>query len=559
MNAAVYHDYNVHPFAAGKHAQEENVIDFTFIASGAEAGPIWGRSLLAPLAPGALTPFTASWLTEVAARAWRLYYGRLDFDLTPRTQVVRLYAGHPYLNLTLAATLDAENAGVTPPSFRVDGQDRPLVLWEKPGFLAGMKLNRGAKKIDDTLRALMQELPAITAKAATWHTRVAGLHWSQAEVLQIMEEIEHVGAAALLPYFAARHNLETAYHRLHGWLGAHTGPAADALIVRALGKTTTVELELAQHVAHLGQRAAAEPAVRAWLAASHFEDWATTLPSGAFATDLHEFLAHYGQRGLHEGEIAAPRWAEAPDALLVAIRACTQDAVPPIAASPADPQPLLTAIDAKHRKEAQQIIEQMRTLLTLQSGALHAAAYILAGTRRWALAAGREALVDQRITTLDDIFFYAVEEVKEMMTGEWNVSDRSAIHATAVERRQALAAQRHTPPADLLWGDRAATRQSSGLPAALGAAEGDIVSEDALAALSAGAIVLRQQPESAAAILLPAASAFVTAEGSPLDPLCTCARSLGRPGVVAARTLLATFASSGRVAVDGTLAKVTIL
>lgn len=544
------------------------MIDFTFggngtaagTEAGTEAGTVWGRSLFEPLAPDALTPFTGSLLSEIAARAWYLYYDRLGFGPMLRAEVVRLHAGRPYINLTLSSTLDAENAGVAPPVFRLDGVARPLFAWEKPGFLAGMKLARGAKKIEDTLRTLQQELPAITAKAAAWQSRVAGLYWSQAELLQIMEEIEHVGAAALLPYFAARHNLEWAYRRLQMLLGAQTEAEGAALIARALGGAApTVELEMARHVQRLGQSAAAQPEIRDWFDAGAFDAWQSSLPLGAFADDLHSFMARYGHRGLHEGEIAAPRWTEAPAALFAAIRACAQGASTPGAAQPADLSPLLAAVDGKARKEAQQLVEQMRDLLTLQSHALHAMAYILAGTRQWALAAGREAMADHRITDLEAIFFYEVEEVKEMMTGEWNISDRSAIHTTADERRQTLAAWRRAASPALIWGDREATSLATALPAAVGAAEGNAVIEEDIAALAAGAILVRQQPESAAAILLPAARAFITAQGSPLDPLCACARGFGRPGIVAAGAAIVTVLPSTRVAVDGALGKVTIL
>jgi len=536
------------------------VIDFAFSNGGSEAGPAWGSALLAPLAPDALTPFTGSLLTEVAARAWYLYYDRLGFGPAPRAKVVRLHDGRPFVNLTLSATLDAENAGITPPVVRIDGAARPLLAWEKPGLLAGIKLARGAKKIEETLRQLQQELPAITAKTAAWQQRVAGLRWSQAEVLQIMEEIEHVGAAALLPYFAARHNLEWAYRRLLALLAPRSESEAAALLVQALGGAApTVELEMAQQVQRLGEHAASQPAVRAWLRAGVFDAWQTSLPPGAFADELQAFMAQYGQRGLQEGEIAAPRWVEAPGLLFTAIRACAEGAPAPGVVPPADPQPLLAAIDGKVRKEAQQLVTQMQALLTMQSQSLHAVAYMLAGTRQWALAAAREALSDHRITALDAIFFYEVEEVKEMMTGEWNVSDLGAIHATAAARQQALAGWRRIVPPGLIWGERAAMLSASGLPAAVGSVNGSAFPAEAITALPADAILVAQQPESAAAILLPAARAFVTAQGSPLDPLCVCARSLGRPGVVAAGAAITNVAPVARVAVDGAQGKVTIL
>ena len=535
------------------------MIDFTFSDGGSETGPVWGSALLAPLAPDALTPFAGSLLIEIAARAWHLYYDRLGFGPTSRARAVRLHAGRPFMNLTLSATLDAENAGIAPPVMRIDGAARPLIAWEKPGLLAGMKLARGAKKIEEMLHLLQQELPALTAKTAAWQQRVAGLRWSQAEVLQIMEEIEPVGAAVMLPYFAARRALEQVYRRLLALLAPRPEAEAAALLVRALGGVApTVELEMAQHVQRLGQCAASQPAVRAWLHAGACDAWQTSPPPGAFADELRAFMTQYGQRGLREGEIAAPRWNEAPGALFAAIRACAEGAPAPGAAQPADPQPLLAAVDGKARKEVQQLVAQMQALLPMQSQALHAISYMLAGTRQWALAAAREALIDHRITTPDAIFFYEVEEVKEMMTGEWNISDRGGIHATAETRQQALAGWRRTPSPALIWGERAATSAVTGLPAAGGRAEGAAVLAADTASLPVDAILVTQEPESAAAILLPATCAFVTRQGTPLDPLCTCARSLGRPGVVAVGDGAITLAPAARVAVDGALGKVVI-
>lgn len=536
------------------------MIDFVFLDGGAEAGPVWGSALLAPLTPNALTPFAGSLLKEIAARAWYLYYDRLGFGPTSRAGAVRLHAGRPFVNLTASATLEAENAGIAPPIMRIDGAARPLIAWEKPGFLAAMKLNRGAKKIEETLHSLQQELPALTAKTAAWQQRIAGLRWSQAEVLQIMEEIEPVGAAVMLPYFAARRNLVQAYRRLLTLLAPRPEAEAAALLVQALGGAApTVELEMAQHVQRLARSAATQPAVRAWLDAGAFDAWQTALPPGVFADELRAFMAQYGQRGLQEGEIAAPRWAEAPAALFAAIRACAEGANAAGAAQLADPQPLLAAVDGKARKEAQQLLAQIQALITMQSQALHAVAYMLAGTRRWALAAAREALADHRITTPDAIFFYEVEEVKEMMTGEWNISDRGGIHATAETRQQALAAWRRAPSPALIWGERPATSAVSGLPAASGRAEGAALLNADAAALPADSVLFTQQPESAAAILLPAVRAFATAQGSPLDPLCACARTLGCAGVVAVGAALTTVAPGARVAVDGALGKVTIL
>jgi hypothetical protein len=54
---------------------------------------------------------------------------------------------------------------------------------------------------------------------------------------------------------------------------------------------------------------------------------------------------------------------------------------------------------------------------------------------------------------VEDIFFYELEETKEMMTGEWNISDLAGIHATANERRAEWGRWQQAQAGDLLVGD----------------------------------------------------------------------------------------------------------
>lgn len=528
------------------------MIDYKFIHEGAENGDVWVRSFFEPLTPGALTPFTNSLFAEVTARTWYLYFDRLGFEPTPRSRVVKVHDGRPFVNLSISARLDAERAGVESPAFFLDGKARPVVSNEKSGFFAAIKLGRAAKKIEETLDALRAELPDITAKVSAWRQRVMGFRWSQAEILLIMEEIERVGANALLPYFAARHNLEREYRKLLSLLSGRPVSERVALIARALGGVQGVELDMAQRVVKLAGLAG-DPAVGAWLQAGAFADWEKSAPAGAFAEELHSFMAAYGHRSFDEGEMANPRWNEKPDALFAAVCRAgrqTQTAAP----TAPDPTPLLAAVDGKARKEAQHSIERMRRLLELQSGGLHAFSHVLAGARRWALAAGEEAAADHRLTTPADVFFYEIEEVKEMMTGEWNISDRSGIHATAAERRAALERWRRRRSADLLWGDREAATIESDLPVSPGVGAGAVVALCELARPGAETVLVCPTLESAAAAALPACTAVVALQGSPIDPLAVCARALGRPAVVAC-TIDASNVS-GRLVVDGNTGKV---
>lgn len=437
------------------------MIDYTMIAEAAKSqpgsqsggAPLWSRAVLQPLAPGALTPFSASVLAEMAGRAWFNYYDRLGFDPMPKARVVRSVQGRPFFTLTLSAQLEAEHAGSEPPVLSVNGVVRPLARFEKPGLLAALKLRGGASKLAAVLPALAGELDAAAEQGQTWLRRVQAMHWSQAEILQIMEEIERVGARTLQLYVAARLHLEFAFLRLSALPSAPTTPQQMEALAAALRlQGASVDDAIARRVADLAGLAAAEPAARAFLTAGNFADWANRLPAGPLADGLAALLADHGHRCIGEGELMTPRWAEDPSALLAAIAAAQQQAVAPAPAAP-DEAPFLALVDGKRRKEAQTLLAQARQALLLQSHALDVHAYTLAGTRIWALAAGHEALGDGRLLAVDDVFFYELEETKQMMTGEWNISDLDGIHATASERKVLYHSRQQSLVGDLLVGE----------------------------------------------------------------------------------------------------------
>ncbi len=534
------------------------MIEYSFAGPGTESEQLWSRSFLEPLAPGALTQFSASLLAEIVARAWYLYYDRLGFSPTPKTRLVRIIEGRPYVNLTVSARLDADNAGSEPPAFVVDGRERALFAWQKPGFLGGMKLGRGARKVDETLAALQHELPEITARAREWHDKVLGLRWSQAEVLQIMEEIERYGAAALLPYFAARHNLENAWRRLLALVETLPPQETVALVAAALGGSEgAIESDMAQRIRQLGRMVAAQPPVAAWIQAGDFGDWSNTVPPGDFADAVQTFFTLYGHRAFAEGDACNPRWNEQPSLVFDAIRGAATNPPDAVARGTGDEAALLRAMGGKAQKEAARLVEQIRMLIDMQSRAVHAFAYILAATRRWALAAGHEAMADHRITEIGNVFFYELEEMKQMMTGEWNVSDRSTIHETASERQEHHAQWQQVVPAQFVWGDRPLRATCAGLPAAAGQAGGPVRALDSTISTNARPILGLVQPGSGAAILLASAAGYFSAQGSASDPLAACARTLALPAVVDLGDSFFDFISSPHIDIDGALGKVS--
>ena len=245
------------------------MLDYT--VQGAQPGSnatVWSRLSLQALAPGVLTPFSFSVLSELMSRAWYQYYDRLGFAPTPRERcLVRQHQGRADVNLTVSARLEAEQAGLEPITLTVNGQPYPLASVAKAGFLAGIKLGRAQQKIDDALVALGKEVDAVAAKAESWHAKTLDMRWTQADILLIMEEIERAGMESMVALIAARHNLALTYARLIAASRDALGyPANLAAINAALADAQgLVETEIASAIADLGDAARGNGAVLDWL------------------------------------------------------------------------------------------------------------------------------------------------------------------------------------------------------------------------------------------------------------------------------------------------------
>jgi hypothetical protein len=172
---------------------------------------------------------------------------------------------------------------------------------------------------------------------------------------------------------------------------------------------------------------------------------------------------------------------------------------------------------------------------------------------------------DGRLTAADDVFFYELEETKEMMTGEWNISDLEGIRATAAARRQEWQEAWDAPAGGLLVGDNEAfaviAPPALGLPGAQGQAQGILLGErshEGLAFPAGGAqalgdkpILLGVQMDCGWAAALPAAGGLLLEQGSPLDPLVAAAGALQIGVVCDLGQRLASQQQQQRVAIDG--------
>jgi hypothetical protein len=495
---------------------------------------VWSRAPIQPLAPGALTPFSFSVLAEILGRAWYNYYDRLGFAPQPRARVLRQYQGRAYQNLTLSAQLESTHAAVQPITLLVNGKPYPVADWEKPGFLGGMKFGRAQRKIDEQIDALAGELDTIGTKAENWLVKTRETKWTQAEILQIMEEIERVSLNSLMVYIGARRRTMAGYYQLLNMTQAGLPfPANLSAINSALCDVDgLVENDIATAILNMAGLVKADATAIAWLKQNDLSGWREELPNRRLAEAMETFLKTYGHRCAVEGEIMTPRWAVDPTPVLHAVLACaTREVKQPVKVPAAQyVDKLMQHVSGGDKKQAEAALQQIRSGLRLQSRALNAVAYFLAGTRRWALAAGREAAADGRLADAGDVFFFELEEMKQMMTGEWNVSDRDGIRARAEERKAAYAQWETLMPSDLLIGDAEAQSTPAALPGTAGKSTGPLRRwDEPQPHICNGAIVGVPQLDSGWAVLLPIAKGLVTEAGTPLDPVVAAARHWHTP------------------------------
>lgn len=280
----------------------------------------------------------------------------------------------------------------------------------RSGLLAQVGLgSRGPK----ALSAAADAAAECCQRVQRWYTRVRATRWGQADLLQVMEEIEPQGILALSTWEQMRlvwqeSSGEVLQAQQEAWPDASPAEVRDLL-------TPVSGYELA-------------------------------LERVARGADSREaFIARFGHRGANEPELASPRWHE--DLAQVNAQLAVMMVTPgPDAAGRLTQaeQRLLDHLRFLRRRNVESLLHARRRFGELLDQADDARAYWLAAARVWTLAASQEALADHRLRDASDIFFLELEEVKQLMTGEWNVTHRQQLYdLVAARRRLAL-----NPPND---------------------------------------------------------------------------------------------------------------
>jgi len=479
----------------------------------------WTRDLARDLFPGVATPFAWTTLCTPAEAALRRALAALGATSAgaPTSADPGLWQrdldGQVYVNATALA--DAAH--------RLHGAAwLGSIRGEMPGGVLGRLQTGGViRKAQARITAALTEVPDVHGRVAKWLEWVRGLRWTQADLLQVMEELEPKARGALQIYFILRAGLSAAAtqmtDRLAEWLPERPPDVTWGLYV-GLADMPSVEAAYALAVA------ARDEASRATA------------------------LARFGHRGPDEMRPDGIRWADHP-ALL---------------ASLADLRPLRNRdsahiqrqaveawvfgqLDASQSRQFEAALRRTQALCAAADVAWDAVTMVMAAAQRWAEATASEAMSAGLIARPADVLYLELEELKQVATGEWHPGRSAAVQDEVVRRRTQIAARPAAEPG----------RQS--LPAGPGQGGGPAyLASPAAEPPPPAAIWLTDAADPGCAPFWLGAGAIVTAMADPWSPGLIVARALGVPAVIGAAEVISAAQPGQTVVVDGDAGQVSL-
>jgi hypothetical protein len=391
---------------------------------------VWSRAAANDLARGLLTPLTWSILSRSAERAVRSHYSAWGVTLPAGAPIWRRIQGRAYLNTSaLTAADQAVAAG-------------------ESGASAGWRLFKRApdRRENAALREQIEQAPARFATTQQWWDRVQTMQWRQATVLQVMEEIEPQAEAVLTARDYLTTGLGAARRQLTRWI-AEWQPASSSAVFDDLFAGLDGREGWAQYrydLQWLTEAARQDPTMTDLLTQS-LRDGSQSpipLPEGAFQQIFDAFVATYARWADQPLETASPRWVEAPQALLARLAVRLAETPETSLSSPQAARQrraeagarIAGQLDARQRRQFEPVFDRLQQIVDLLPPSREALVTVMAVARHWALGAAQEAVNDGRLAAVEDVFLVELEELKQLMTGEWSSPEQVR---PLVERRRA--------------------------------------------------------------------------------------------------------------------------
>jgi phosphohistidine swiveling domain-containing protein len=487
------------------------------------AGQIaWTRDLARDLFPAAVTPFHWTLLRRPAQEAMRRTWADLGVVL-PAADFWHRAApdGYVYLNADLVAQASRAVHGAA----WLSGPPPP----ERGGLFGRWQTQGTIKRVQAQVDAVAQEADGLNQRLAEWFAFVQRLRWTQADLLQVMEELEPRAESILQAYFALRAGLSAVQAevaaRLTEWL-PNCSP---------------------QTILHLYAGLDGLPSVEAAYALAALRD----------ASNQHvavqDFLTRDGHRGLDEMRPDARRWREHADvALQLAALPPMHDVEAARAARRAAEEWVLSRLDSNRRRQFEPLLARARRLCCAVDVAWDGLARVMAAAQLWLRAVAVEAVCAGLIADPAEVHFLELEELKQVATGEWHRGRSERVREEVVQRRRRRAG-----------GDLAACMDEparSPVAASPGAASGPAFRLEPLTDLAflSGAVVLTRVAAPGDAPYWLSAAAVVDAAGDLWTPGMIVARAMAVPAVTGMAEPIAQAAQRQIISVDGSAGRVSI-
>lgn len=477
----------------------------------------WTRAVARDLFPVNVSPFHWTLLQRPAEKAMQRAWADLGARVSADNFWRRAADGYVYLNADLLveagrALHGAAWLGTRPPV-------------QHAGFFSRWQAQGTIQRAHAQITATAKEIELLNGRLADWLTWVRGLRWTQADLLQVMEELEPRAQAVLRGDFILRAGLSAAQDEVAERLAAWRPDCPAAVISHlyaGLAGLPSVEAAYAlQEVGHATHRAAAEAS----------------------------FRTRYGHRGPGETGPDARRWHDHPGlAHAIAALPARRDAASAQAQRQAAATWLETRLSENQRCQLEPILARARALCRAVDLARDGLAHVMAAAQVWLRAAAGEAVSAGLIGEPSAGRYLELEELKQVATGEWHRGHSEQVRAAVIQRQARVLSDtaEHPQPAQA---------------ASPGQARGPILRQAWLedATLLPGAILLAEVADPGCAVGWLSAGALVDAAGDPWSPGMIVARALGIPAITGQPAIGAEMRSGQLLAVDGDLGRVELL
>ncbi len=467
----------------------------------------WSRELAADLFPGTTTPFAWTALRAPAETALRRTWADLgapapaDAPLWRRADDGRVYVDAAALT-SAARALHGAAWLIAPPAELSQGL---MARWQAGGVI---------RRAQARIAATQEGVAGLQTRTAKWLAWVRGLRWAQADLLQVMEELEPQAQNTLQAYFTLRAGVAAAHAQVAGRLADWLSPYPTSVIW-----TLYAGLE-------------GLPSVEA--------AYAVAIAARDSATQM-DTLARFGHRGPNEMRPDALRWLDSPALLAgLADRRPLRNPDSARVQCQAAEAWIFGQLDSGKSRQIEPLLAHARDLCRAADRAWDAFVMVIAAAQCWVQAIASEAVAATLIAQSADVLYLELEELKQVATGEWHPGRGDEVREAVVARRQAQAATRTLP--DSGAAPRSGSPGQAQGPAYL-AAPGDQLPPQ-------GAIWLGEIADAGCAPFWLSAGALTTAAADAWSPGLIAARALGIPAVIGAPTSVAQAAQGCSVAVD---------